>query len=214
MIVSGKFIVFESIDAALRSSFARSTAKNMGIKFIGKKELPDEKLNIATEIKKLASLMWPENDNEIGHLLPLEYWINVQACWYTLRSKFIIEQQLQTEGSIICDSWYYNFIAKCKVDKKFNKDDIDFYFKHIKKPDLSVLITVNNFEKLWENQTDLRPSKMGVHQGFKGLDKNVFIEFQASIQNNLIECAKENHWLILSENELKENFNKKIIERI
>lgn len=214
MIVSGKFIVFESIDTALRSLFARNTAESMGIKFIEKKEIPDEKLNIATEIKKLAGLMWPENDQEIGHLLPLEYWINVQACWYTLRSKFIIEQQLQSGGSIICDSWYYNFIAKCKVDKKCNKDHMDFYFKHIKKPDLGVLITVNDFDKLWENQTDLRPSKMGVHQGFKGLDKKAFMEFQASIQHNLIECAEENHWLILNENEAKENYSKKIIEKI
>ncbi len=49
--------------------------------------------------------MWPKNDAEIGHLLPLEYWIGVQSIWYTLKSKYIKEYEIKKNNILIIALW-------------------------------------------------------------------------------------------------------------
>lgn len=147
--------------------------------------------------------MWPKNDIDIGHLLPLQYWISVQAIWYTLKSKYIEEHELNRNISILLDGWYYKFLAKCKVDKTLDIRNVEYYFEHIIKPDIVILTIIDDFEKYWELQTNLKPSKLGVHQGFSSRDKVAFMQYQFTIQENLVKYGKKNNWIILHSNELE-----------
>jgi len=42
-----------------------------------------------------------------------------------------------------------------------------------------------------------KPSKFGVHQGYVGESKEVFIKYHMDLQNQLLKIAEEYNWLII-----------------
>ena len=206
----GKFIVVESINSSIRKHVASSICKEnpKNYLFIKKREIVCNDVAIAEIQKKLAELMWPHNDNEIGKELPFQYWLHLQVCWYSLRTKFDVNPILSENISVIVDSWYYSFLAKSLIGG-MNKDYLIETFKHISMADQVILILVTDFEQLWkDNVVEIKPSKFGVHQGYVDESKETFLKYHMDLQNQLLKIADEYHWLIIPQNELKsKHFN-------
>ncbi len=206
----GKFIVVESINSSIRKYVSSLIYKEnpQNYLYIKKREIVCNDAAIAEIQKKLSELMWPHNDSEIGKKLPFQYWLHLQVCWYSLRTKFDVNPILSENISVIVDSWYYSFLAKSLIGG-INKDYLIETFKHISMADQVVLILVKDFEQLWkDNVVEIKPSKFGVHQGYVDESKETFLKYHMNLQNELLKIADEYHWLIIPQNELKsKHFN-------
>jgi len=200
---NGDFIVVESINSNIRRAVVNSIYEENSNKYfiIKKKDIMCTDIAIAEAQRQLSGLMWPHNDNEIGEKLPFQYWLHLQVCWYSLRTKFDISPFLAENKSIIMDGWYYSFFAKSMISG-INESYLIETFKDVAIADYVVLVEITDFEQLWRDNDEKKPSKFGVHQGYTDKTKEIFIKYHMDLQNKLLEIAKDNHWLIVAQDDL------------
>jgi len=194
--IDGDFIVVEGVNGVLRKKMVRDLIEKKlnNCILLNKKEISCNDEDIADIQKRLSRLMWPPNDDVVGKQLPFDYWLHLQICWFNLRTKFDINPHLG-KRTIVTDNWYYSFFAKSLltgIEKSFLVDS----FTNIAKPDCVILSVVTDFDRLWEESAELKPSKFGVHQGFSEKSKNTFINYHKELQSELLKMAKELNWLI------------------
>ena len=195
----GQLIVLEGVDGSGKTTLSRETAKRLGdigFCYCSRKEIMRGDSFVATQMKKVASLMWTDNEGETDHQLPTHYWLYLQSLWYTMLSQFIIEPLLAHGKIVIVDGWFYKFIARLLVEN-FDSSYLYAIFSHVLEPDIVFLLDVD-VEVIWNRGRPLRAYEMGSHQGYQGSAKEAFMKLQLRTLHYLKRFAMDKKWHVLS----------------
>ena len=120
-----RFVVLEGVDGAGKTTLSREVADQLrGFDFVfcSRKEVMSGDPFIASQMNKIASLMWTDNKGATDHLLPTYYWLHLQSVWYTLLFQFVIEPLLAQRKNVVVDGWFYKFMARLLIR------DFDFQY--------------------------------------------------------------------------------------
>ena len=195
----GKFIIFEGIDGAGKTTIANAIGQYDEFVFVNRKQVSQINDFIDSQMLKHNKLLWTEDGNK-DHLIPVDYWIHLQAAWYILLVNFVIEPLLDAGKNVIVDGWYYKLKARLYLQDQ-NMDYFDSAFDILIKPDLVILFDVD-IKKVWERKKNFRAYEFGK---FKNNDikeiQNSFIDYQSNTYEKLKEMALNNSWTVVSLNE-------------
>lgn len=199
------FFVIEGIDGSGKTTIAKQLVEKSNGKYlyVNRKSILGGDGFIQNQMEKVSQLMWTENNGELDHLLPVDYWINLQLTWYSLLQEFIIKPNIKK--NIIVDGWFYKFWARLEtqnIDINYLKSS----FQRIIKPDHVVLLTVN-VDNIINRKKILKKYEEGSHIGLSG--KSGYVRFQNLTENNLEKYAQEYNWKRInnSTNNIKETVN-------
>ena len=146
-------------------------------------------------MRTLFSLLWPKKSTTFDHLLPLEYWIHLQATWYSLHSSCVVRPRLLKGEMLISDGWYYKFAAKLKA-RGLSDAYIRTIFSHIAKPNLVVLLD-GDIAGIWDRKKRFRHHEMGLHHNYARLGKESFVDYQSKIFRCLKLFATTTLWRVV-----------------
>lgn len=197
----GHFIALEGTDGSGKTTLSRSVAdslSNLGIEYCSKKEIPRNPTFVEKSMGNIAALLWPEENTSFDHLLPPQYWLYLQATWYSLLYEFVVVPKLKDGRTLIIDGWYYKFMAKLLV-RGFDYDYLDAIFSHIPPPD-AVILLEPDIEAVWNRKKNFRLHEMGLHHPYPELGERSFIDYQSKILSYFQFIARKQHWITLSLN--------------
>jgi thymidylate kinase len=196
---NGYFIVLEGTDGSGKSTLSQSIADSQydldRIEFCSNKKIPKDPTFVEKSMTNIASLLWPKENTSFDHLLPPQYWLYLQATWYSLLYEFVISPKLKEGRTLIIDGWYYKFMAKL-LARGFDYDYLNMIFSHIKPPDAVILLELD-IEAVWERKKDFRLHEMGLHHSYPELGKSSFIDYQSKIFDCFKLIARKNNWVTL-----------------
>lgn len=91
------FFVIEGIDGSGKTTIAKQLVEKSNGKYlyVNRKSILGGDGFIQNQMEKVSQLMWTENNGELDHLLPVDYWINLQLTWYSLLQEFIIKPNIK-----------------------------------------------------------------------------------------------------------------------
>lgn len=194
----GYFIVLEGIDGVGKTTLCKSVKEYLSeyeIIFCSRKEILNCNDFIQNEMLKVANLMWKDDMGKNDHLLPTNYYIHLQAIWYTLLETYIIRPKLNENKIVITDGWFYKFFSKLMI-KKLEFDKLSSIFENILIPDHVILLEMD-VSQIWNRRNNFKPYELGSHQGYEKLGKDSYIDFQSQVSSNLQVLAENNKWSIM-----------------
>jgi len=187
-------MVLEGIDGAGKTALRDKLAANLRDLHV----TPQDTKEIAAHpdfayqsMTTVAGLLWPKVDTSFDHLLPAEYWLYLQATWYTLGSTFVLEPKLQRGEMLLADGWYYKFYAKLRL-RGFSASFLEAVFRAVTTPDLVVLLDPE-VESVW-GRKQFRLTELGLHDNYDRLGRDSFINYQSRVRQVLLELATRQKW--------------------
>ena len=195
-----KFIVLCGIDGAGKSFLLSGFAENPAFEIVSydKKILKDRLLFFSSLIDNFPFREWKEFDPE----LKFAYFNLI-----VLVQTNLIKRAIKKGKNVLCDSYYYKFLAKKEV--LFGENvNLDLWRK-LPKPDFVIFLDV-------APETAFERIKNRLHWGeyFKCPTKKDFVSFQLQVRKNILKEISNVPHIILDGNrpkrKLKEEFEKLI----
>jgi len=193
----GYFVALEGIDGSGKTTLSQEVANRLryhNASYCSKKEIARNNPYVEKCMLDIAAIMWPKENIPTDHLLPPQYWLHMQACWYTLLSEFVVSPKLEEDGALIADGWYYKIMVKL-LRRGFERNYLDEVFSHIIQPDMVILLEPT-LEDIW-NRREFRWHEMGSHHDYAELGKSSFIDHQSKILNYFKALAQEMNWIVM-----------------
>jgi thymidylate kinase len=190
----GRMIVLEGIDGAGKTALRDRLSASLSDLHVtpqNPKEIAAEPDFARQGMTSVAGLLWPKVDTSFDHLLPAEYWLYLQATWYTLGSRFVIDPKLQRGEVLLADGWYYKFYAKLRL-RGFSSGFLDAVFQAVTEPAL-VLLLDPEVEAVW-GRKQFRLTELGLHDDYERLGRDSFIDYQSRVRRMLLEVAARWGW--------------------
>jgi dTMP kinase len=191
---SGALIVLEGIDGAGKTALRDRVAERLGdVGLIRQstKEVARAPDFAHESMTRVAGLLWPAADTSFDHLLRPEYWLYLQALWYTLASQFVIAPKLERGDRLLTDGWYFKFYAKLRL-RGFEADFLDAVFRPAAAPDLVVFLDAD-VASVW-GRKQFRLAEMGLHHDYAELGRDSFVDYQSRVRSALVELAASRGW--------------------
>ncbi|CAI0878463.1 dTMP kinase [Serratia fonticola] len=194
------FITIEGIDGCGKSTlldFIKHDIENRGYSIESAKEINNMHFHASRSLEELKKLIWPPEDwKSYAHVMPREYWMYLQAAWYTVQSEHFYKPSLKAHKKIITDGWVYKFMAKLAVDG-FPSELINSVFSNVAKPDLVVMLDVAP-DVIYQRKRGFSAYEKGSMIGDISNDGDSFISYQKQVRSALIKQANLHGWCILS----------------
>lgn len=182
------FVAFEGADGSGKSTLAPLVAAMMGaagVEFRTKSHVPEGPSFATAEMAALRKNLWP--DSGIPDILeyPAQYWVLLQAAWYTLATRFTVEPTLQSGDTLVVDGWYYKFLAKAAMDS-LDPLLLETAFAGVAVPDLVVHLNVD-LGAVFDRDPSFTFHELGGYQPYAIRGRDSFIEHQTRIRRDIIE---------------------------
>lgn len=193
------FITIEGIDGCGKSTildFIKDTVEGGGYSVESPKNINDMHFHASRSLAELRKLIWPPEDwKSYAHIMPRDYWMYLQAAWYSVQSEHFYKPSLKKNNKIITDGWVYKFMAKLAVDG-FPADLVESVFSNVAKPDLIVMLDVSP-ETIYQRKRGFSSYEKGSMIGEISDDGDSFISYQSQVRSELLKMASRCNWCIL-----------------
>lgn len=194
-----KFIAVEGVDGCGKSTILDSIKLDVvrrGYIVQSPKEINDMHFHAARSLEVLKKLIWPPEDWKThAHVMPREYWMYLQAAWYSVQSEHFYKPSLRGNSKIITDGWVYKFMAKLAVDG-FPAELIRSVFSNVTQPDLVVMLDVPP-EVIYQRKRGFSAYEKGSMVGDVSDDGDSFFSYQHRVRKELLKFAELLNWHVL-----------------
>lgn len=194
-----KFIAIEGIDGCGKSTILdliKFDLANRGCIVQSPKDINDMHFHAVRSLDILKKLIWPpENWKSHAHIMPREYWMYLQAAWYSVQSEHFYNPMLRQDNQIITDGWVFKFMAKLAVDG-FPAELIHSVFSNICQPDFVIMLDVSP-DIIYQRKRGFSAYEKGSMVGKVSDDGNSFISYQKRVREELLRLAEFFNWYVL-----------------
>lgn len=191
------FVALEGIDGVGKSTIAKKISEEYDDWiFISKKSICNTDSFVRLEMETIAGLMWKNDFGKNDHQIWEKYYIFLQATWYSLLFKYVIEPELKNGKNIIIDGWFYKFLAKIKSSNA-KADLIESLFHDIGGPNHVILLDEQPLNA-YKKKKVISAYEFGTHHGYKVNSVDSFTSFQGMIKDNLMDLSRELKWEIIN----------------
>lgn len=198
----GRFVALEGIDgcgkttlaaAVTRPGAAGPTQDAAPIRFVSRRTVPAGDGFVANLMRQHAQMLWHSGD--ATDLSP-EFWVTLQASWYTAMSDALLGPALAAGDNVLVDGWMYKFWSKL-LNQGYTLAELQIIFRGARIPDLVVLLEVDA-AAVYDRHRNFRPTELGMHAGYAALNRASFIDYQSRGQAHLRRLAEDHGWLVLT----------------
>ncbi|MFD0200685.1 MULTISPECIES: dTMP kinase [Saccharothrix] len=204
--MTGRFVALEGIDGVGKTTLAGRVAdltyeqwlagegrEPPGVVFVSRRARSGTSPFAATLMEHLAQMLWHSGDSRD---LEPAFWVTLQASWFTAHSTCVIGPVLDSGHDVVVDGWYYKFWSKL-LGQGFRRDDLETVFAGVREPDRVILLDAD-VAAVFDRRADFRPTELGLHAGYRGLDRDSFIDYQGRGLTVLREMARGLGWTTLT----------------
>lgn len=193
------FITIEGIDGCGKSTLLnliKTDTEKHGFQVESPKDIHDIHFHAARSLEVLKKLIWPPEDwKSFAHIMPREYWMYLQAAWYSVQSEHYFKPSLKSGKKIITDGWIYKFMAKLMVDG-FPAELIHSVYANVAQPDLVVMLDVTP-EVIYQRKRGFSAYEKGSMVGDISDDGHSFLSYQTLVRAELLKLAELYNWRVL-----------------
>lgn len=185
--MSTMFIAFEGSDGVDKSNLAPLVASLIGgddVEYRTKKHVSTHPAAAAKDMGVICDLLWPASG--IPDLLdyPAQYWLLMQAAWYSLASALTVRPILAAGRSLVVDGWFYKFLAKASLD------DIDpgllrTAFADVAVPDVIVHLDAD-LSSIYDRAGGFTFPELGGYQSYAVRGRESFVHHQSRVRASLL----------------------------
>jgi hypothetical protein len=213
--VPGRFIVLEGPDGVGKTTLARLLAEcsydhavaalpspdQTGeraqtsvrqLVFVPRRQISETSAHARELMEHLAVMLWHSGDPPD---LPDSFWVGLQVSWFTAHGTAVLEPLLAAGHDVIVDGWFYKFCSKLLI-QGYTQDSLEVIFARVVVPDAVVLLTADLGE-LFDRRQEFRPAEMGMHAGYRVLNRATFIDYQQAGLDRLRAYAKRLGWPVV-----------------
>lgn len=200
--MTGKFVALEGVDGVGKTTLAGRVAdltyeqwlaspgrEPSGLVFVSRRARSGTSPFAATLMEHLARMLWHSGDSRD---LEPAFWVTLQASWFAAHSTCVIGPVLDSGHDVVVDGWYYKFWSKL-LGQGFRHDDLETVFAGVREPDHVVLLDAD-VAAVFDRRADFRPTELGLHAGYGGLDRASFVDYQGRGLVVLKEMARDRGW--------------------
>ncbi|MFE9748586.1 dTMP kinase [Saccharothrix saharensis] len=200
--MTGRFVALEGVDGVGKTTLAGLVAdltyeqwlaapdrEPAGVVFVPRRARSGTSPFAARLMEHLAQMLWHSGDSRD---LEAAFWVTLQASWFTAHSTCVIGPVLDSGHDVVVDGWYYKFWSKL-LGQGFRREDLETVFASAREPDHVVLLDAD-VATVFDRRTDFRPTELGLHAGYGGLDRASFVDYQSRGLGVLKEMARERGW--------------------
>jgi thymidylate kinase len=191
-------LVLEGIDGVGKTTLSAAVVDRLADLSVvnqNTKEATEQPVFARTSMEALARLLWPVEDTTFDHHMPPEYWLYLQATWYTLLSSFIVRPRVERGGLLLAGGWYFKFFVKL-LQRRFDAHFLNSVFEHVVQPEIVVLLDAD-VEQIWHRGQPFRAAEMGLHQGYPELGQASFVDYQSELRDIFRDTANQRGWITL-----------------
>lgn len=195
----GLFIAVEGIDGAGKTTLSQIAAQTLvadGVTFCARKQVCKAPKVVHDATADLAALLWQRGDCRDDNLLPPGFWLHLQAAWYAAYSHCLLAPMIADGNIILVDGWYYKFSAKLRM-LGFDQKALDAAFAQARTPDAVILLDIDPAQA-WERQRRFNQSELGLHQGYRALGRESFLNYQGEVLAGMHDFAVRYGWTVLA----------------
>lgn len=202
--MTGRFVALEGVDGCGKTTLARSVADvdladgpppvagGGQVVFVSRRTVPPGDGFAARLMRQNAWMLWESGD--ATDLSP-EFWVTLQASWYTAMTDAVIGPLLDRGHDVVLDGWMYKFWSKL-LNQGYTEDELHVIFRGARVPDHVVLVDAD-VQAVFERGRDFRPTELGMHVGYAELNMASFVDYQTRGLDNLYRLAKTHGWSTL-----------------
>lgn len=210
--MAGRFLVLEGPDGAGKTTLAASLAecsyetaitglakpgppataeRPRPLVFAPRRQVSGTSAQSARLMEHLATMLWHSGDPPD---LPDAFWVGLQAAWFIAHGETVVTPLLDAGHDVITDGWIYKFCSKLLL-QGYAQPDLDVTFSRVRVPDAVILLSADP-AALYDRRRHFRPAELGMHAGYKELNRATFIDYQRAGLEHLHGYAATDSWQV------------------
>lgn len=200
--VKNKFVAIEGVDGCGKTTLVnqlKDKSALLGLDYTvnSPKTINEVHFHAARSLELLKQLIWPHEDwKEYAHIMPRDYWMYLQAAWYSVQSEHYYRPYLEDGNKILSDGWIYKFMAKLIIDG-FDRDYVWSVFSNVIKPDMVILLDISP-TFLFDRRENFSAYEKGSMIGATTKNGSSYIRYQEMIRAELLHFSRSLNWEVLS----------------
>jgi dTMP kinase len=200
------FIAFEGIDAAGKSTVARSLCQRLrgaghaDVRLWRKSDQPLVGGLVDPRVHRLRNLIWGHpggvaRTDRFG----APYHLYLHAAWFAVQHRLHVEPLRRCPGAVgVVDGWYHRSAVKTALRGGVGVDWALSVFEPIGAPDVTVLLDVDP-ATAWDRRAGtFSPWELGRWDGHTGPAREAFCAYQGAVGEQLRQLAERFGWPVVA----------------
>lgn len=194
--LAGKFIAFEGIDGAGKTTTAQALAKRLArtssnrVVFLQKRATEGVSVHLTEHLQKLQDALWEYPKGQPMYELGDRHWLHLMASWFAAFESCQIEPRTRDGETVLVDNWCYKFLARFSTKEEEVYRDARMSFSTIQSPDLVIWLDLAPSEAA-RRKGVISDTEAGRWDGCGGPARETFIEYQSRVRAALESYAAE-----------------------
>jgi thymidylate kinase len=194
----GRFICFEGIDGAGKTTIAKAVAERLlaagrPVLYLEKKcpRFPSSFLQHHMQI--VGTALWHSPKGSPIGTLGDDHWLHLMVSWFAALDHSCVRPALANGRFIVTDNWYYKFIARFAAKPSYTLGDLEHCFARISVPTDVIMLDVAP-EVAAGRRPEFSQTEHGRLDGGTQGDPGEFIRYQGRIRDILRSFGTAHHW--------------------
>lgn len=180
----GRFICFEAIDGAGKTTAAQALAERLSgrgepVDFLARKDTGCDAPGLQRRLELLSTLIWGYGDTPIERFGDHHAMFNV-ASWFSAIDLINIRPRLASGRSVVIDNWYYKFASRMTLKPGLEPDLIDACFRHLTVPDRVFFLRIDPVAAA-DRKTEFARGETGGFDGYGAPTREAFVAYQTEV---------------------------------